>query len=117
VFAVPGPAAPSALVPLAEAGLWVVWSGREPAPLPEAHLAGEIRMLPQALAVEALNSLLDGSPGQVWPYSVETQSIAAQSLNPQALSPGREQRLAEVWHSLAAGELEIGIDPATGSET
>ncbi len=116
-FAVPGPAAAAALVPLAEAGLWVVWSGSEPAPLPETRLAGEIRMLPEALAAPALTALLDGQPGTAWPYSVESRSIAVGSLNSEALSPGRELRLQQAWEGLASGELQIGVDPLTGAES
>lgn len=73
-------------------------------------------MEPEALAAPALTALLSGEPGRAWPYAVESQSIAFENLNPQALSPGRERMLQEAWQGLASGQLQIGVDPVSGAE-
>jgi len=116
VFAVPGPTAASTLRSLADADVWMVWCDADGSARPGTRLAGEIRMLPEALAAPALTALLAGEPGRGWPYSVESNSMVLGNLNPEALSPGRERVLQEAREGLASGQLQIGVDPLTGVE-
>lgn len=116
VSAVPGPEAESGLSLLAEAGLWVVWTSEPPSGVVEERLAGGVRFAPDVLVDQALEALLAGEEGRGWPYSVEDGGIQLAGLNAEALSPGRQRVLEAAYQALAEGELDPGLDPATGEE-
>jgi hypothetical protein len=116
VSAVPGPAAEAGLSLSAEAGLWVVWTSEPPRGVAIERLAGGVRFAPEALVGQALETLLAGEEGRGWPYSVENGGIQLVGLNAAAVSPGRQRVLEATYQALAHGELDPGVDPATGEE-
>jgi hypothetical protein len=116
VSAVPGPEAEAGLSLLAEAGLWVVWTSEPPRGVAVERLAGGVRFAPEALVDQALEALLAGEEGRGWPYSVENGGIQLAGLNVAAVSPGRQRVLEAAYQALADGELDPGVDPASGEE-
>jgi len=114
VFVVPGPAAAEAGAQLAEGGLWVVWVGD--LPTPDLRIAGQVVFASDGLILQALDALQAGGPGAAWPYTVENGGIRLGEVDPEAISPGRQRLLQEAYDAVAAGQLDIGIDPASGQE-
>ncbi len=114
VFVVPGPGAGEAAARLVEGGLWLVWVGELPFPGPK--LAGNVVFAAEELILRALEALQAGETGAAWPYSIENGGIRIGVVDPQAISPGRQRLLQEAFQAVAAGRLELGIDPVTGEE-
>lgn len=114
VFVPPGPLAAEVAARLAAGGLWLVWIGDNP--IENAMLAGRVVFAPDDLVLAALESLVAGEPGAAWPYSIENGGILLADVDPEAISPGRQRRLHEAYDAVAAGNLDIGIDPLTGQE-
>ena len=112
VFVPPGLLAAEVAARLAEGGLWLVWIGE--VPIEKAMLAGRVEFAPDLLIVSALEALLAGEPGTTWPYTIENGGILLADVDPEAISPGRQRRLHEAYDAVAAGNLDIGIDPLTG---
>jgi hypothetical protein len=115
-FSIPGLASRRGFAQLAQAGIWVVWIGTPPEEVPVEQLAGGVVFSPETLVPLALESLIAGEPGQAWPYQVENGGLQVSSLNPEAISPGRERVLEAAREALANGELDVGVDPVTGEE-
>jgi len=114
VFVVPGPAADEAGAQLAEGGLWLVWVGD--LPTPNLRVAGQVVFAVDGLIKQALEALQAGQSGAAWPYAVENGGIRLGEVDPEAISPGRQRLLQEAYDAVAAGQLDIGIDPASGQE-
>jgi len=116
VFVVPSPETQAQAAALAQAGVWVVWSG----PLPEAlsaassGLAGRVSFELQPLLLEALEALAGGAAGQAWPYSIQNGSLVLADLNSAAISPGRQRLLEEAYQAVASGDLALEIDMREG---
>ncbi len=113
-FVVPGPSGADLQAALVEAGLRLVWSGAAAPPVGEEQLAGGVRLAPEALVPAALEALLAGQPGESWPYEVTNGGLELVGMNSDLLTPGRARLVNEVFRALAAGELDTGVDPATG---
>ena len=114
VFVPPGLLAAEVAARLAAGGLWLVWIGDDP--IENAMLAGRVVFAPDDLVLAALEALVAGEPGAAWPYSIENGGILLADVDPEAISPGRQRRLHEAYDAVAAGNLDIGIDPLTGQE-
>jgi len=114
VFVAPGPAAAEAGAQLAEGGLWVVWVGD--LPTPDLRIAGQVVFASDGLILQALDALQAGEPGAAWPYSIGNGGIRLGDLDPEAISLGRQRLLQEAYDAVAAGLLDIGIDPVSGQE-
>lgn len=116
VFVVPSPETQALAAGLAQAGVWVVWSG----PLPEAlgaagsGLAGRISFERDTLVLEALAALAGGATGEAWPYSIQNGGLVLANLNSEAISPGRQRLLEEAYQALASGDLVLEIDALEG---
>jgi hypothetical protein len=70
----------------------------------------------EPLIEQALEALVAGEPGTAWSYAIENGGIRLGEIDPEALSPGRQRLLQEAYEAVAAGRLDLGIDPATGEQ-
>jgi hypothetical protein len=114
IFVIPGPAAAEAAAQLVEGGLWLVWVGE--LPTPELKVAGQVVFEADGLIQQALDALQVAEAGAAWPYSIENGGIRLGGVDPEAISPGRQRLLQEAYDAVAAGQLDIGIDPVSGQE-
>lgn len=114
VFVIPGPGAAEAAAQLVEGGMWLVWVGE--LPTPDLRIAGQVVFAADGLILQALDALQAAEPGAAWPYSIENGGIRLGDVDPEAISPGRQRLLQAAYEAVAAGQLDIGIDPATGQE-
>jgi basic membrane lipoprotein Med (substrate-binding protein (PBP1-ABC) superfamily) len=114
LFVIPGPAAGEAAAQLAAGELQVVWVGE--LPTPELQVAGQVVFAAEPLIEQALEGLLAGQAGMAWSYAIENGGIRLGEIDPDALSPGRQRLLQEAYEAVAAGRLDLGIDPATGEQ-
>lgn len=115
VFGAGGDATQTALAPLAEAGLWVVWTGAPPQGVAPERLAGGVSFTPQTLALEALEALLAGEAGRRWPLGAQGGGLRLADVQTAAISPGRLRVLEQTLQALAAGELHTGVDAQSGA--
>ena len=115
VYAVGDERSAAALAPLAQAGLWVVWTGTPPEGVAPERLAGGVGFAPQGLVLLALEALLEGEPGRRWPYAAQGGGLQLVAVDPAAISPGRLRVLEETLLALASGELHTGVDPHSGA--
>jgi hypothetical protein len=114
IFVIPGPAAAEAAAQLVEGSLWLVWVGE--LPTPELKVAGQVVFDADGLIQQALDALQVAEAGAAWPYSIENGGIRLGGVDPEAISPGRQRLLQEAYDAVAAGQLDIGIDPVSGQE-
>jgi len=114
VFMIPGPAAAEAGAQLAEGGLWLVWVGE--LPTPDLRVAGQVVFAVDGLIQQALDGLQVSEQGVAWPYAIANGAIRLGEVDPEAISPGRQRLLQEAYDAVAAGLLDIGIDPVSGQE-
>jgi hypothetical protein len=114
IFVIPGPAAAEAAAQLVEGSLWLVWVGE--LPTPELKVAGQVVFEADGLIQQALDALQVAEAGAAWPYSIENGGIRLGGVDPEAISPGRQRLLQEAYDAVAAGQLDIGIDPVSGQE-
>lgn len=114
LFTIAGPAAAGVWERLAVGSWQAVWVGDPPPAVAPQSFVGGVAYAPEALIVPALEAVLAGEPGREWPYAVETKGLRLEGLNDTSLSPGRVRLLEAAWEALVAGELDIGVDPATG---
>jgi hypothetical protein len=112
----PGPDAIDAASRMMEAGIWVVWLGIPPSDVPRERLAGWARFAPTPLILQALDAMLAGEPGGIYPYSAATDGIEFEVLQVDAISSGRRGFIERAWERIRAGELGTGVDPETGAE-
>ncbi|MGH2621331.1 MAG: hypothetical protein ACRDHG_12295, partial [Anaerolineales bacterium] len=114
IFVVPGPEAAQVAARLAEGGQWLGWVGE--LPVPDLRVAGQVVFAADGLIQQALDALQAGQTGAAWPYAIENGGIRLGKLDPEAISPGRQRLLQEAYEAVAGGQLDLGIDPATGQE-
>ncbi len=122
--AFPGPAGDSALLTLAAGSVRVV--GSQPrfaeqvfAGQPEAakNILGEVELRPGHLLRELLPRFLAGEAfAEPLTYSIENGGLGYAPFATPWITPGLQKNLEEMLGLLASGDLQIGIDPATGEE-
>jgi hypothetical protein len=113
-FVVPGPGAAETAAQLVEGGLWLVWVGD--LPTPDLRIVGQVVFAADGLILQALDAMQAGEPGAAWPYSIGNGGIRLGDVDPEAISPGRQRLLQEAYDAVAAGQLDLGIDPVSGQE-
>lgn len=113
VAVLPGAQAGQAGRALSGQGFWLVLVDQPADGFAPAEVAAQVTFEPDAMVIAALEALLEGSPGQAWPYSAELGSLRLAQGPPEALSPGRLQVLSAVLQALAAGSLDPGVGSAT----
>lgn len=101
---------------LSGAQVRVVWIGSPPQGLDPGLLLGGVAFSPSELVERAIESLLQGAPGQAWAYSAENGGLVLSALNEQIITPGRQRWLVAALDALATGELDVGVDAETGAE-
>jgi hypothetical protein len=74
----------------------------------ETRVAARLRSAPESLVGQAIEHLLDGSPGEAWVYGAENGGLKLDVLDSGAISPGRERLLREAEGRLASGMLMVG---------
>jgi basic membrane lipoprotein Med (substrate-binding protein (PBP1-ABC) superfamily) len=86
---------------------------------PEAarNLLGEVRVHPELLLSEVLPRFLAGEAfGEPLAYSIENGGLGYAPFSAPWITPGLQANLAEMMARLAAGDLQIGVNPETGEE-
>jgi hypothetical protein len=116
VLILPGADAVEAARRMMEARIWVVGLGEPPADLPSERLAGWARFAPTPLILQALDTMLAGEAGGIYPYSAAADGIEYEVLQGAAISSGRQGFIERAWERMRAGELGTGVDPETGAE-
>jgi hypothetical protein len=122
--AFPGAAGDGALLALAAGPVRV--AGSRPlfaehvfAGQPEAgkNILGEVQLRPAHLLRELLPRFLAGEPfAEPLTYSIENGGLGYGPFTTPWITPGLQKNLEEMIGLLATGQLQIGIDPATGEE-
>lgn len=112
----PGPGAKDAAGRIMGARIWAVWLGDPPPDLLSERLAGWVRFSPTPLILHALEAMLEGEAGRMFPYSAATGGIEYEVLTDDAISIGRQGFIERAWDRMVAGELGTGVDRDTGAE-
>jgi len=81
------------------------------------NLLGEVQVHPELLLTEALPRFLAGEAfGEPIAYSIENGGLGYAPFSTPWITPGLQANLAEMMARLAAGDLQIGVNPETGEE-
>jgi basic membrane lipoprotein Med (substrate-binding protein (PBP1-ABC) superfamily) len=86
---------------------------------PEAakNILGEVELRPDHLLRELLPRFLAGEAfAEPLTYSIENGGLGYARFATPWITPGLQKNLEEMLGLLASGQLQIGIDPATGAE-
>jgi len=86
---------------------------------PEAadKVLGEVQARPERLIAKYLPRYLGGEPfAEALVYSIENGGLSYAPFTSQWITLGLQRNLDEMLARLASGDLQIGIDPATGEE-
>lgn len=109
VYVAPEVTDPELLQALAEAGMNIIGTASPP-PGVQANWVASVGYADPVAAVEEIwPALLDGQGGQ----SI-TLPVTLEEVNPQLVSPGRQNLVEEMLADLQAGYIDTGVDPVTG---
>lgn len=122
--AFPSPAGDGALLALAArpvrvAGSRAGFGAQVLSSQPDAagNLLGEVQVHPELLLSEALPRFLAGEVfGEPLVYAIENGGLGYASFSTPWITPGLQANLQEMMGRLAAGDLQIGVNPETGEE-
>jgi hypothetical protein len=109
VYVAPEVSDPGLLKALADAGINMIGTGSPPPDIRSNWVAGIGFSDPVTAVQELWPALLDGQGGKSVALTVELKDV-----NPQLVSPGRQQLVEEMLLDLQAGYIDTGVDPATG---
>jgi hypothetical protein len=112
VAVLPGAQAGQAARALSGQGFWLVLVDQPADGFAPVEVAVQVAFESDSMVTAALDALLEGAPGQAWPYSAELGSLRLAQIDPGVLSPGRRQALDGVLQALADGSLDPGVGPA-----
>ena len=116
MFAAAGEAGEAALEAAAARGLWFVGVGRDYAlTTPDARALPGLLRRPDLSLLPLITSLLAGNePGTPFPFSLENGNITLSANYSAEVSPAVIRLMDDLIPRLASGELDTGVDPATG---
>jgi len=122
--AFPSPAGDGALLALATRAVRVAGSragfgAQALSSQPDAagNLLGELQVHPALLLAEALPRFLAGEVfGEPLVYEIENGGLGYAPFSTPWITPGLQANLQEMMGRLAAGDLQIGVNPETGEE-
>jgi hypothetical protein len=111
VAVLPGAEAAVAAQALSGQGFWLVLVGQPAGSGTPGEVAARVVFESDSMLIAALEALLEGAPGQAWPYSAALGSLRLAEVDPGALSAGRRQALDQALQALADGSLDPGVSP------
>jgi hypothetical protein len=85
---------------------WLVVFGAAPSGEWRQRVAARVDTAPEAITVPALTDLWEGSAGQAWVFRASDGGLQT-TIDPGAISPGRERLLREAEAALADGWLVV----------
>jgi len=81
------------------------------------NFLGEVQVHPELLVTEALPRFLAGAVfGEPLVYAIENGGLGYAPSSTPWITPGLHANLQEMMGRLAAGDLQIGVNPVTGEE-
>ncbi len=116
MFAAAGEAGEAALEAAAAREMWIVGVGRDYAiTVPDARALPGLLRRPDLSLLPLITSLLAGNkPATPFPFSLENGNITLSANYTAEVSPAVIRLMDDLIPRLASGELDTGVDPATG---